>query len=282
MDVFYINLESQTARRRALEENFRAVSAPGWSLTRVEAVTAGQMAGRVPGRIGDGEKGCFHSHIKALTLAGQSAGPVLIAEDDMKFGSRSCATIENAVAKVPPDNWDVIFTDISITNIHAMMDLLLMRRQAAPRGEGASRSRNPMEGAPFGLVNLARMPFAGSVGYVVNPRARDKLLALISSPGPLEFPYDIFLQRAIAEGRLRGFVTFPFATTLSAQAEASQIGKPKPDEAAMNAFRRLMWLERDIDEAARTIAAVTDGPADAETETFLKILSVFLAPGFRQ
>ena len=269
MDIFYINLEAQAARRQALEENFQAMAKPGWRLNRVEAVTARDMAGKIPGRIGDGEKACFTSHIKALGLARQSPGHVLIAEDDMRFGARSFAAIENALAKIPAENWDIIFTDISVTNIHVMTDLLLMRRQAA-------------EGAPFGLVNLARMPFAASVGYLVNQNSKDKLLGLISNPGPLEFPYDIHLQRAIQAGQLRGFVTFPFATTLSAEAENSQIRNPRLDEAATTAFRRLMWLERDIGEAAATIAPVTGGPMDAETETFLKILSVFLSPGFKQ
>lgn len=268
MDVFYINLAAQTERRRALEENFGAVKPANWALTRVEAVTAQDMAGRIPGRIGDGEKACFHSHIKALTLAKAGPGPVLIAEDDILFGAKSFAAIEHACTKIPETAWDIIFTDVSITNIHAMADLLLMRRQA-------------VAGAPFGLVNLARMPFAGSAGYIVNAHAKDKLLGLISNTGPLDFPYDIALQRAIAEGKLRGFVMFPFATTLSPDADHSQIRTLKADETAMSAFRRLMWLERDIDQADKTIAQVTPA-ADAETQTFLKILSVFLTPGFKQ
>ncbi len=269
MDVFYINLGAQTQRRRALEDNFQAANNKGWRLTRVEAVSAGEMAGRIPGRIGDGEKACFHSHIKALGLAKASSGPVLIAEDDILFGTRSFDAIEQALAKIPETAWDIIFTDVSITNIHAMADLLLMRRQA-------------VNGGPFGLINLARMPFAGSVSYIVNAHAKEKFLALISNTGSLDFPYDIHLQRAIADGKLRGFVAFPFATTLSPDADNSQIRNLKADETAMSAFRRLMWLERDIDDAAKTIAQVTQGAGDAETQTFLKILSVFLAPGFKQ
>jgi len=215
-----------------------------------------------------------------MTDAQPAGGVVLIAEDDMRFGQRSFAAIDNALAKIPPENWDIIFTDISVTNIHVMTDLLLMRRQAMPRGEG--ESRNPMQAAPFGLVNLARMPFAASVGYVVNANSKSKLLGLIGGSGPLEFPYDIFLQRAVQAGQLRGFVTFPFATTLSRDAENSQIHNPRLDEAATTAFRRLMWLERDIGEADATIAAVTAGASDPETATFLKILSVFLSPEFKQ
>jgi hypothetical protein len=126
------------------------------------------------------------------------------------------------------------------------------------------------------------LPFAGSAGYIVNEAAKDKLLALISNPGPLDFPYDIHLQRAIADGKLRGFVTFPFATTLAAGADNSQIRNLKADETAMSAFRRLMWVERDIGDADQTISAVTAGASDAETSTFLKILSVFLSLGFKQ
>lgn len=269
MDVFYINLASQDGRRRAVEENFQAVQKPGWSLTRVEAVTAADMAGRIAGRIGDGEKACTGSHLKAIALAKARSGHALIAEDDIYFGRRSLETIENTLAKIPEGNWDIIFTDVSITNIHAITDLLLMRRQA-------------INGAPFGLINLARMPFAGSVGYIINRNAMDKLLALIPAHGPLDFPYDIDLQRLVQEGKLRAFVTFPFATTLGPAADVSLLRNPKPHETAMNAFRRLMWLERDIAEAQKTIAQVTQGPQDGETQTFLKILSVFLSPDFKQ
>ena len=133
-------MEDQAERRRALESNFQANNSLQWSLRRVEAVPAMEVADKIPGRIGHGEKACFQSHIRAIELAKQSDGHVLIAEDDIAFGSRSFAAIESALALVPEDSWDIIYTEAGITNSHAMIDLLLLRR----RGD-----------TPLRLINLA-------------------------------------------------------------------------------------------------------------------------------
>jgi GR25 family glycosyltransferase involved in LPS biosynthesis len=264
MDLLYINLADQTGRRQTLESNFQANTIPGWRLERVEAVTT-EGVHAIPGRIRDGEKACFQSHVKAIGMAKQSPGHVLIAEDDILFGAGSFSAIESALRLVPDDSWDIVFTDLCVTSTHAMLDLLQLRRRAAAE-------------ARVRLINIRNMPFAGSTAYIVNRNAKEKVLGLLAQSLPLEFAYDVTLQRAIADNRLRGFVTFPFTTGLSAQGDRSQIQQShNSQETAMNAFRRLMWLERDIETAVRTIDGVQ--PPDAETEAFVKILSVFIAPG---
>jgi GR25 family glycosyltransferase involved in LPS biosynthesis len=264
MDILYINLADQTDRRHALESNFQAVQAPQWSLHRVDAVPA-RAAAPVPGRLRDGEKACFQSHIKAIETSKQSDGPVLIAEDDILFGAGSFAAIESALALIPEDSWDLIFTDICITNVHAMLDLLTLRRRAAAE--------------PFRLINLARLPFAAATAYIVGRNAKEKLLGVVSRNGPRDVPYDVYLQQAIHDGKLRAFVVFPFATGLAPSAENSQVRQSQSvQEAAMNAFRRLIWLERDIGTATATLDAVRLRPDDQETAAFLKILAVFLSP----
>ena len=91
MDIFYINLAEQTERQRKLESNFQANNASQWVLHRIDAVSAQAVANKIPGRLRDGEKACFQSHIKAIETAKQSAGHVLIAEDDILFGNCSSA-----------------------------------------------------------------------------------------------------------------------------------------------------------------------------------------------
>jgi GR25 family glycosyltransferase involved in LPS biosynthesis len=264
MDIFYINLADQADRRRNLESNFQANNDLRWALCRVDAIPAHAVA-QVPGRLRDSEKACFQSHIKAIEMAKQSPGHVLIAEDDLQFGARSLQKIENALRLVPEGSWDIIFTDVCITNTHAMLDLLMLRRGAA---------------GGFKLINLARLPFAGATAYIVNRASKDKVIEVVSHGGPLEIPYDINLQQAIRDNKLRGFVTFPFATTLSPYAENSQVRQSQSaQEAAMNAFRRLMWLERDIDTAVEHMDRICTGMDDAETVAVLKILAVFLSPG---
>ena len=268
MDIFYINLADQTDRRRNLESNLQASNDLQWSLHRVDAISSQAVANQIRGRLRDSEKACFQSHIKAIEMAKQSAGHALIAEDDILFGTRSFQVIEDALAFIPEDSWDVIFTDVCVTNTHAMIDLLLLRRRAS--GDTS-----------FKLINLNRLPFAGATAYIVNRKSKDKILDLLPHGGPLEIPYDVYLQQVIHNNKLRGFVTFPFATALSPQAENSQIQQSySVQEGAMNAFRRLMWLERDIDTAVETIDRVRAATEDAETAAFLKILAIFLSPDF--
>ena len=261
---------NSVGRKHALESNFQANKALGWSLRRVDALAANAVAHQPPSCLRDPEKACFLSHIKAIETAKLSAGHVMIAEDDIQFGARSLAAIDAALARAPADSWDIIFTDIWVTSTHAMLDLLLLRRRVC--GDAAPR-----------LINLGRMPFVGATAYIVNANSRDKILYLLPRGDPLEIPYDVYLQQLIHNNRLRGFVTFPFATTLSSNAETSQIEEaPSRDKTAMNAFRRLMWLERDIGAAAASIDKVRTGMDDPETLAFLKILSVFLAPDFEE
>jgi hypothetical protein len=46
MNTYYINLESETARRISVEESFRQYNDRKSLLTRVEAVDAGEIASR--------------------------------------------------------------------------------------------------------------------------------------------------------------------------------------------------------------------------------------------
>jgi GR25 family glycosyltransferase involved in LPS biosynthesis len=260
MNILYINLANQTDRRRDLERNFQAVNALQWFLHRVDAIPS-HAAAQIPGRLRDSEKACFQSHIKAIEMAKQKDGHVFIAEDDILFGTGSFAAIENALAHVPEESWDIVFTDVCITNVHAMLDLRMLRRSAEPSK----------------LINLSRLPFAGATAYIVNRNSKGKLLGLVSQQVPLDVPYDVYLQQAIHNGKLRAFVTFPFATGLAPSAENSQVRQSQSvQETAMNAFRRLMWLERDVDAAAATMDGI--GADDEETAAFLKILAVFLSP----
>jgi len=268
MDILYINLANQADRRRNLESNFQANNALQWSLRRIDAIPSSAVANQIQGRLRDSEKACFQSHIKAIKIAKQTTGHVLIAEDDILFGTRSFQAIESTLELVSEDSWDIIFTDVCVTNTHAMMDLLLLRRRAS-------------SDVQFKLINLSRLPFAGATAYIVNRKSKDKILDILPLDGRLEIPYDVYLQQVIHNNKLRAFVTFPFATSLSPCAENSQIQQScSVQEAAMNAFRRLMWREREIDIANETMDRVHASIDDAETVAFLKILAVFLSADF--
>lgn len=269
MDILYINLDRQRDRRSFLESNFQSVKAAHWRLHRVEAVDAAFAATHaVRGRLRDAEKACYLSHIKAIETAREIPGPVMIVEDDVLFGKGSFAAIEALLAATPEEAWDLIFTDVAIGSVHSMIDLFALRRKYQDTGPK--------------LINLTNLLFSGAAAYIINHDAKHKLLDLLPRNGPFEIAYDLLLRMLVHEKRLRASVIFPFATTLSPFAENSGI-QGKQDEitdTVLNAFRRLMWLERDIDAAMAVLDRTGAGRDDPETLAFSNLLGAFLSPSF--
>jgi GR25 family glycosyltransferase involved in LPS biosynthesis len=126
MDTYYINLESEEARRRSVEESF-AQFGKG-TLNRVQAVDAGHVVSHaVPGGIRDPEKACILSHRCAIDLSRGDSDRSLIVEDDVRFGPSPfhlLGMLGNAL-----DNFDVVFTDIGVGTLHDMIRLFFLRRE---------------------------------------------------------------------------------------------------------------------------------------------------------
>ena len=81
MECFYINLASATERRERIERSFASNRKPGWSLTRVDAITTDIVEKhQVPGRIRAAEKACLLSHTLALGLNKGSGQPFLVLD----------------------------------------------------------------------------------------------------------------------------------------------------------------------------------------------------------
>jgi GR25 family glycosyltransferase involved in LPS biosynthesis len=270
MDVFFINLADQAERREYVESTFQAHNALGWRLHRIAAVTAQAVKDRgVPGPIRDAEKGCFLSHIDAITESKKFDGHAFIAEDDIQFGKQSFQAIEAILETVPDDAWDIVYTDILFPDLHTMIDGFLQRRR---------------DGSKQTLINLREARFAGSTAYIVNRNAKDRVLNLISQGDPIDRPYDLYLQRLIRNDLLRAFLVFPFATTVSALGEDSQIQTSDNQSAEFiwSSFRRLMWAERDIGAAGQAADRIFAAVKDDETEAFSRMLAGMLAPGFKR
>lgn len=248
MECVYINMDAATERRQSIESNFAACSPPGWQLRRFPAVN-GRLAEQegAEGRLSPAEKGCFLSHRGILSQSQDDGAPLFIVEDDAQFGQQTCKLIDELIEARDPDSWDLIFTDACIPIPQDMISLVQARRLA-------TRDSQLM------MFDMRHLAFAGSTAYVVNGRAKSRMLQLLAQAAPLDVPYDLYLRQLIHAGSLRAYLAFPFVTTLSAQADQSSIhGQEEVTmDIVRNAFRRLMYLERNLLASATEIRTISE------------------------
>jgi len=260
MECYYINVDGENGRRQFLEANFSQYRLPGWNLTRVGAVNFASLKKMgVKGGLQDAEKSCFLSHRKAIEQSLLLQGHALILEDDAMFGPRSCECTTNAVETFPSEDWDLIFTDVGIYNAPLMSSLLQLRRELQQDQQM--------------LLKLSDLAFYGACAYVVNERSKERLLKMLDVD-TLDVPYDVFLRDLIQAGQLRAFVAFPFCTSISPHAEHTQIQfNNATTDLVFSAFRRFIWIHRDLETAVAPLEQLGPDFVDAETRAFARILA---------
>lgn len=260
MKCIYINLDKAVARRAQFEENWAAHHGDGWQLERFPAVDTRYVEEHgVPGTLRPGEKGCFLSHCAAIAMHIDSTVPLFMLEDDAQLGPRSAAAIDHFLRTHQGYDWDIVFTDVCIPLAPTMMDLLALRRTLA---DGEVR-----------VLDAADFTFAGSTGYIVNPRSLGKLTELLGTQLELDVPYDLMLRGLVRDKKLKALVLFPFVTSLSEESGASQIQAEGAADRIWNAFRKLAWLDRDLGKVGPAIRKIDEDLCDEES----RLLGVLLA-----
>lgn len=261
MDCFYINLDAATDRKRTMEANFRQMRKPDWTLTRFPAVDAGGIAALMPGNLRPAEKACFLSH-RTLVLERQAGGkPYLVMEDDARFGRRTCALVAEHLPD-PSLDWDICYTDLTVTSLGSMHALFTYRRQLA--------------GKIAILDPLTRLDYVGAVAYVVNPRP-GRLASILGHVQRMDAPYDCVLRDAARQGKLKALAFFPFLTTESAAVSQIQPGGGKEIDAILQTFRLMVWNECEA-PAYEAVLASLPGP-DAEALAFGRLAAAFSRQG---
>lgn len=264
----YINLEAATARRVSVERNVAEHLPPHWRVERFAAIDTAAARAR-PGSLRDPDKACNLSHRGVIERSLQHDEHVMVLEDDVLFGPRSAANIESAVASLPEGSWDVLYTDICVPELQSMLELIRFRRQLIATGQAT-------------FLDLAQMQFAGATAYIVNRNAKTKLLAMIDRQRSLDQPYDLFLRDRFAARELNARVMFPFPTSLSEHADASSIQTAGGlTDYVWNAFRRLVWADRDLAQVKRLLDAKPADAADDEAELAGRLVALQLSPQFR-
>ena len=233
MHCCYINLHHAHERRLAIEASFNQAVRPGWRLERFSALdTAFVDAHAVEGTRTRREKACFLSHRAVIQAQAESGQHLLVLEDDVAFGRTTCQVVDGFLQQNAEADWDLLFLDLCPTKIEHVVTLYLNRKSLI-------RQRTVIP------LDLEKIPFIGSNAYIVNARAFGKVLACMNAAIPIDIEYDLFLSTCISQQLLKAAVLFPFVTTLSQHADASQI-QPRSINAvnlARNVFRSTVWLE---------------------------------------
>lgn len=273
MDCIYINLAQASGRRERLEHNFtQCRQDSGWALHRFNAVDVAHVRQQgVEGGLRDSEKACFLSHQAVIARQASGAATCMVVEDDVQFGHRTFAAVDKflAVSQQSQMAWDLVFTDICVPLAENMVQLIRLRQQL----QASNRTQ---------MLDLKHLVFGGATAYIVNGASVGKLHALLQESQRLDVAYDIYLRQLIHAGKLKAFCLFPFLTTLSADAEASQIqaSGTQMTDLIWNTFRRLVWHERQVDQVDAEVQAIREQCLDDESEKIGVILGALLSKAF--
>jgi len=263
MDCIYINLDSAAERKVKFENNFNARKKPGWTLTRFSAVnTEIVKAQNVRGGSAPAEKGCFLSHKTIIGANLNHDNPLFILEDDAVFGTRTCALVDRIVLQNNNPDWDILFTDVCIPHVLAMVDTLRFRRELIAKK------------IEIQVMNLTKINFVGSTAYLVNPKSKQKVYDLLCAADELNVPYDLYLRGLAHISALKVFALFPFVTTLSEFSDISQI-KTGVDRSQLvwNLFRKMVWMERNLADCKPGLEFLKSTLTDQDKVEFSSLLS---------
>ena len=271
MHCHYINLASAEARRRSFEQSFGKAKTNGWDLVRFEALDTQYVADHdIPGKITGAEKGCFLSHRAIAEAQPASAGHFMVIEDDTIFGAETCAALDRFIKESNVRDWDIIFTYVTIPNIISMSKLIKRRRRLSASDQ-------------LGVIDLSAMNWHGTSAYVVNGAFLERFRSLFASFTVYDLAYDNFLRWLIQERKIRALAIFPFLTCVSSHSTASHIQAADGSHSDLlwDAFGRLVWNERDLDEAKAMMAAIDEELGDEESRLFGQLFGALVSRRYK-
>jgi len=264
MDCFYINLDSAAERKVKFENNFNALKKQNWNLSRFSAVDTEFVKNKnVLGESSPAEKGCFLSHKTIIGSNLTHDRPIFILEDDAILGVRTCALVDRVLNQNNNPDWDILFTDVCIPHVLAMVDTLRFRRELAAKK------------IELQFMNLTKINFVGSTAYLVNSKSKQKLYDLLNVATELNIPYDLYLRGLAHISALKVFALFPFVTSLSEFSEMSQIklAGVNQGQVAWNMFRKMIWNERNLADCKSGLEFLKSTLTEKDMVEFKSLLS---------
>ncbi|HEY5141688.1 MAG TPA: glycosyltransferase family 25 protein [Methylococcales bacterium] len=271
MECFYINLDSAHERRIQIESNFLENRSAEWRLSRYSAIDTGFIESKmIAGSLRPSEKACFFSHKYLIRENLHNKNPIFIMEDDVVFGKHTCAIVKSILSSSINLDWDILYTDIAVTQIATMCDLVKKRQRQTINNE-------------IILLDLADITFAGSTSYILNPNSTSKIFNYLDAKKELNIPYDLYLRQLIHESKIKGYSFFPFITSLSEFSDISQIQQIEPQAADLiwNLFRKMIWLERDLEQHKQVLEYINQNLCDEESKMFGTLFSAMISKNFK-
>jgi GR25 family glycosyltransferase involved in LPS biosynthesis len=224
---------------------------------------------KIPGSLRSNEKACFLSHKFAIKQNLNAIEPILIMEDDAVIGKSTCEILDNFIKLGNKFEWDILFTDICVPQPTIMIELIELRKKLSA-------------GNKTQILNLADFVFAGATSYILNPNSLEKVFRLLDAKDSLDIPYDLYLRELIFENKLKGFVIFPFVTTLSNESDTSQIqlDDTANTDLVWNTFRKMIWMDRKIEDSKLFLERINHDVCDEESKQFGTIISACISNKF--
>jgi GR25 family glycosyltransferase involved in LPS biosynthesis len=263
----YINMDASPERRAAMEAQFERLGCAD-RFQRFTAVDGRALdLSRTP--LSAGELGCFMSHYRCIVEAASIDAHLHIVEDDVVFGDQTLGILDQVIEDGTA-NSDLLFTDLFMPMDFSV--LYAFMRQLRASGLLERRGDPPRTRAPAFVMfqNLRNDAFGATASYIVNRRARGKLIALLEAEiaaGPTQ-PIDMAYRAFANSGRLEAVCTVPFLTSVDPARilDHTITGRSQDAETAMAFYvlRSFFYVARDDAQLAGIMAEVNAGLADPD------------------
>lgn len=230
LPILYINLDKDLERRQRMEQQLLELQLEGQRLPAVwwKDLTPEEQARHHRSELaqqqyfkplGNGEKGCYCSHLQAWQMLLNSDAPAMVIfEDDVQLRPQLPATLE-AIASLPIGQWDLI--------------KLYGRHKEKIASHCALRDLNVQ------LITYRRVP-SFATGYVISRAGAEKMLRTRT---PFGRPVDVDM-RFWFENDLRIYGISPSVITLDETSQVSSIWEHK--EPPMTLSQRLRKLKMKL------------------------------------
>jgi GR25 family glycosyltransferase involved in LPS biosynthesis len=243
----FMNLDRNQARLASMAQHLVDVGMAG-RYQRFPAVDGRTLGPEYVTKLDRGNLGLWLSHERLLAANKSSDAHLHVLEDDAllpKDAEVCFAKLLAGVEKGFPD-WDMIFTDVLVNLEFPLFQLI------------AKCKKSYLQMGQLTCFPLKDILFSCAASFFISRKSIDKYLRLIEGRWTEGMPVDIHLRNLINQGSLNAYVTLPFATSLSENADESDIrGGLDLSRKVLNLYRASLFKDADLDHLAKELRRLT-------------------------